>query len=175
MNTIIIYNSKTGFTQRYAKWIQEELDCTCIEFKKAKNQDLSQYQCVIFGSWLMAATIVKLDWFQTFAAQHPEKYCVVFGVGASPAEYEDTIQLMKEIFSTEEFKGFYFQGGLDYDKMKFPHKQMMKMMSKSLQKKKDKDAKETIMAKMLSQSYDESNREAIMPLVEYVKGLPDEF
>jgi len=32
MKTIVIYNSQTGFTERYAKWIAEETSADCVSF-----------------------------------------------------------------------------------------------------------------------------------------------
>ena len=34
MNRIVVYTSKTGFTEKYAKWIAEELQCEAVSLKK---------------------------------------------------------------------------------------------------------------------------------------------
>ena len=41
MKTIVIYNSKTGFTKRYAEWISEALSCECVELKEASKKAAS--------------------------------------------------------------------------------------------------------------------------------------
>lgn len=38
MKTIVIYNSKTGFTKRYAQWIADAARADCIELSQAKKQ-----------------------------------------------------------------------------------------------------------------------------------------
>ncbi len=37
MRTLVIYNSQTGFTRRYAEWIVEELKCDIMPFAEAKS------------------------------------------------------------------------------------------------------------------------------------------
>ena len=35
MKSIVIYNSQTGFTKKYAEWISEATGCEAVEFKHA--------------------------------------------------------------------------------------------------------------------------------------------
>ena len=36
MKTIVVYNSQTGFTERYAKWIAEAAQAVCLPLSEAK-------------------------------------------------------------------------------------------------------------------------------------------
>lgn len=38
MNTIVIYNSQTGFTKRYAQWVAGATGADCVECLNLKNQ-----------------------------------------------------------------------------------------------------------------------------------------
>ena len=40
MKTLIIYNSQTGFTARYAQWMAEATGADRVELKEAKKKDL---------------------------------------------------------------------------------------------------------------------------------------
>lgn len=51
MNTIVIYNSQTGFTERYAKWIAEAAGARCLSLSEAKKRNLEKYDAIVFGSW----------------------------------------------------------------------------------------------------------------------------
>ena len=53
---IILYNSKTGFTRRYAELAARELDCAVFPLADAPSS-LSQYRAVAFGSRLHAGTV----------------------------------------------------------------------------------------------------------------------
>lgn len=48
---IVIYNSQTGFTKRYAQWISETLECEYVERKEAGKLNFEQYGTIIFGGW----------------------------------------------------------------------------------------------------------------------------
>ena len=54
-DAIVLYNSWTGFTQRYAGLIGKALDCPVHALKDAPA-DLSQYGAVVFGSRLHAGS-----------------------------------------------------------------------------------------------------------------------
>ena len=64
MKGIIIFNSQTGFTKKYAEWLRESTNFECFEFKKVKRKNLSEYDTIIFASWLMAGTLSKLNWLK---------------------------------------------------------------------------------------------------------------
>ncbi len=41
MKTIVIYNSQTGFTKRYAEWITEATGADLLELSTAKKKDMT--------------------------------------------------------------------------------------------------------------------------------------
>lgn len=64
MKTIVIYNSQTGFTKRYAEWIAEKSGADCYELSEAKKKRLDSYDAIIYGGWACAGGISKLSWFK---------------------------------------------------------------------------------------------------------------
>ena len=173
MKTIVIYNSQTGFTKKYAEWIAQSVNADCVEFSNAKKQDLSSYDAIVFGGWAFAGSITKLKWFKKNISKWAGKKLAVFCVGASPIENPDIQTDLPKNFTDEELKvikWFYCPGGLDYDKMSVTSKTMMKMLAKSLETKKNKTQKDIEQAKMISSSYDISDIRYIKPIVEYIKG-----
>lgn len=68
MKTIVIYNSQTGFTKRYAEWISEEAGAELLALSDAKNKDFSEYETIIFGSWACAGGINKIGWLKKIFA-----------------------------------------------------------------------------------------------------------
>ena len=54
MKTIVIYNSQTGFTKRYAQWIAEAAGADCLALPDAKKKDLTAYEAIIYGGWASA-------------------------------------------------------------------------------------------------------------------------
>ena len=62
MKSIIIYSSQTGFTEKYAKWLSEALECDILPLKQAKKLDFQEYDAVIYGGWCCAGSINNLNW-----------------------------------------------------------------------------------------------------------------
>ncbi len=172
MKTIVIYNSQTGFTKRYAEWIAEATGADCLELSDAKKKDLAAYEAIIFGGWACAGTINKISWFKANIDRWADKKLIAFCVGASPIENPEIEIALKQNFNESEqkkVKTFYCPGGINYEKMSAPSKLMMKMFVKMMKAKKDKTEAEQIMVKMLSSSYDISDKKYIDPILQYLK------
>lgn len=172
MKVIVIYNSQTGFTKRYAEWIAEETGADCLALSAAKKTDLTAYEAIIFGSWACAGGISKINWFKGNIDKWADKKLIAFCVGGSPIDNPEIETSLKQNFNEHEqkkIKAFYCPGGFNYEKMSAPSKLMMKMFIKTLKAKKDKTEEEQIMIKMISSSYDISDRKYIEPILQYLK------
>ena len=174
MKTLVIYSSRTGFTKRYAEGIAERTQGELLELKEARKKDdrfFAPYDAIVFGSWAMGGSFVKLKWFLEKAPAWKEKRLAVFGVGASPnasPEIDGVLQKTVPDPLKKNVRAFYCQGGLDYDKMRFPYKQMMRMFSASLAKKKDATEDEKKKAAMIAESYDISDISYTDPIVAWI-------
>ena len=79
MKKVVIYQSGTGFTAKYAGWIAEDLGCEAKELKNVNVNELTGYDMVIYGGWIMANNVVGYDKIKTLNLKNP----VIFGVGMS--------------------------------------------------------------------------------------------
>lgn len=110
MNTIVIYNSQTGFTERYAKWIAEAAGARCLSLSEAKKRNLEKYDAIVFGSWACAGGISKLGWFKGNLERWAGRKLIVFCVGASPMDSPDIAPALRQNFTESELakvKAFY--------------------------------------------------------------------
>lgn len=153
MKTIIVYESKTGFTERYAWWAAEELGCECILLKNASKDKLAGYDRVIFGGWIMANMISGLPKLREMGVVP----AVVFAVGASPA-FEEVLTQMREQNQLGETPLFYFEGGVDFNKLGFVQRMMLKTMKKMTEKKKDMTRQEAAIVQLLAGNFDHTDR-----------------
>lgn len=169
MKTIVIYYSQTGFTARYARWIAEAAGADCLELSAAKHKDFTAYEAIIFGSWACAGGISKLRWFKRNLGQWGGKKLIVFCVGGSPTDSPEIEPALHRNFSESELKQvdvFYCPGGFNYEKMSASSKIMMKMFIKILAAKKDQTEADREMIKMISGSYDISDKKYMEPILE---------
>ena len=75
---------------------------------------------------------------------------------------------MKQNFNETQWKKvtvFYCPGGLNYERMSVPSRLMMKLFLKTLDAKKDKTEAEQEMVKMITASYDISDKQYIEPIL----------
>lgn len=127
MKTIVVYKSSTGFTKKYAEWVTDSLNCKAVTLKEAlKMKDsLVQYDNVIFGGWVMGGMIMGLNKVIELGIDK----LTIFAVGGT----EDSDDLRKAIVENnkiKDFSFFYYEGGLQYDKVKLPFRLMLKAVKK---------------------------------------------
>lgn len=169
MKTIVIYQSQTGFTKRYAEWIAEAAGAECLPLSAAKKKDLTVYDAIIFGGWACAGSISKISWFKSQIKKWTNKKLIVFCVGGSPIENPDIEPGLRRLFDEAELERvalFYCPGGFNYEKMSASSRLMMNMFLKALKAKKEKTEKEEAMIAMISSSYDISDRKYIEPILQ---------
>ena len=176
MKTAVIYNSQTGFTKKYAEWISEATGADCFEIGTAKKQDFDRYDAIVFGGWACAGRISKISWFKSNMDKWLDKMLVVFCTGGSPAESPEMEAFLSNNFSElerEKLHVFYCPGGFNYDKMSAGSKWMMKMFQKMVGVKQDKTEADMEMLKMISHSYDISDRKYIEPIIKLFHDIAD--
>ena len=174
MKTLIIYTSQTGFTEKYARWLADEMGADLYDLKDAKRKESSffeGYDAITYAGWCMAGNAVKIKWFLDRANGWKNKRLAVVIVGGSPNDSNEVEEALKRVLNDEQkqyIKAFYCQGGFNYDKMNLPSKMAMKMFVGALKKKPDEKSKQ--MAEYISKSYDISDRKYIEPVVKYLRG-----
>ncbi|MCL2812398.1 MAG: flavodoxin domain-containing protein [Clostridia bacterium] len=164
---MLFVHSKSGFTKRYADWIAQELGCDVKPYKEFEKTDIKTGDMVIFGSRVFAGKVQYLDKVKVRAQN-----LIVFATGATPAAATDVIDGIwsGNLSETERqsIPHFYMQSGLDYGKMGFLDRTLMKMVAKFMSKKKEKSKDESAFAQAITASYDISSKEYVMPLVQCV-------
>lgn len=165
---LIIHNSHTGFTQRYAELIGKELDCPVCALKDAPSS-LSQYDIVVFGSRLHAGIFDGWKKARKLLAQRGAKKLMLFATGAMPNEAEAQIQKVWEQNLTPEERQtiphFYLQAGLCYEKMGGTDRVMMKVAAWAISRKKAKTEEDQAFQDAIASSYDISDPKYIQPIV----------
>lgn len=165
-DTIIIYRSKTGFSRRYAQWLAEELACQALDYRERSRLRLAEYGAIILVGGLYAGQMAGLGWLKKQLPRLQGKRVAALAVGCAPMDTPDLPQSMEKLFGpTPEIRGFYCQGGLDYQHMGAVDRAMMAALRASLKGKPE-------MAEMLagiSRSFDAADRKYLAPLVRWAR------
>ena len=72
MKSIVIYNSQTGFTEKYARWLAEDLGCEAVPFSDRHIVENETYDVVVFCSWFHAASLKGASWLKKRMTHHAE-------------------------------------------------------------------------------------------------------
>ena len=144
MNNIIIYGSHYGTTKQYAEELSRRTNIKAISFKEVK--EINDYNNIIYLGGLYAGGVLGMSKTIKKLNDVSNKKIIIVTVGLSDPTDEvnqnnirNNIknQIPKEIF--EKAKIFHLRGGIDYSKLNFAHKTMMKLLYnavKNLQKEK---------------------------------------
>ena len=141
MKGIILYSSKYGATKRYADWLAEATGFDCIEAKKAKIEDVKQYDTVIFGGGIYASGISGISFIKKNMPHLQGKKVIIYCDGASPFEEKAFQQIIEHNLkgSLAGLPCFYCRGSWDPDAMSFVDRNLCRMLRKAVSKKKPED------------------------------------
>ncbi|MDD4075990.1 MAG: flavodoxin domain-containing protein [Eubacteriales bacterium] len=175
MKGLVLYKSRTGFTKTYATWIAEELGYDLFDHTRLTPDFIAAYDCVIYGGRVHAGSIDNIKKVKALFANNAHPKLIVFATGASPIDATEQIDgVWKANFSEEEAASiphFYLPSGLNYEKMGFGDRLLMKMLVKVLNAKKDKTDYEIGFSKAIASSYDHSSKEYIQDLLACARSL----
>ena len=134
MNSIIVYGSHYGTTKQYAEELSKRTNIKVISFKKI-NQQINDYDNIIYLGGLYAGGVLGMSKTLKKLNNISNKKIIIATVGLSDPTDEvnknnirNNIknQISKEVF--EKAKIFHLRGGIDYSKLNFAHKTMMKLL-----------------------------------------------
>ena len=137
MSNIILYGSHYGTTKLYAEELSRRTNIEVSSFKTIK--DINQYDTIIYLGGLYAGGVLGMAKTLKNLNDVSHKKIILVTVGlADPTDevnknnIRNNIkrQLKKEVF--EKAKIFHLRGGINYSKLNFGHKTMLKLLYNSI-------------------------------------------
>ena len=137
MSNIIIYGSHYGTTKQYAEELSKRTNIEAISFENVK--EINDYNNIIYLGGLYAGGVLGMSKTIKKINTISNKKIIIVTVGLSDPIDEvnkknirDNIkrQIPKEFF--EKTKIFHLRGGIDYSRLNFVHKTMMKLLYNSV-------------------------------------------
>lgn len=133
LKIVVVYSSKTGLTEKYARWIAEDLHAPFFQLDQIDQETLDSTALVVYGGGLYAGVIHGLhNLKKRLSKEIPVRRLIVFATGASPASSEYAQSIRNNNFSVPEQKQvpfFYFQGGIIYERMKAGDRFLMRLFN----------------------------------------------
>ena len=153
MSRVIIYKSKTGHTERYARMLSKELNIPCYSYKDAK---VSENDEVIFLSYIYASKIMGLS---KILKKYNVKVVIAVGALAYSKDYVETLKNANNI----SLPFFYLRGGIDYSKLNFFFRKFLPVIGKDIAK----DDKELL--NLFKNGGDFVNKDNLKEVLNYLK------
>ncbi len=120
MRTLVIYQSLTGSTQKYAEDIARAVSGDAIPLKKLKAKILPDYDCVVFGGWVRGGQIQGLDKFLSFYDKMEGKDVIIFSSGMSIPTKQGRRDLISiNLLDMYHVRFYELRGNFDYEKLNF--------------------------------------------------------
>jgi len=57
MKCLVIFKSKTGFTERYARWIAKEISADVHSYREINKETFKDYDVIVYGGSLHAIDV----------------------------------------------------------------------------------------------------------------------
>ena len=163
---VIVYESKTGFTKKYANMLSAKTGLRVFSVKELAS--IKHDEEVIFLGWMKVGKIQGLKKVQKYNVK------AVCGSGtARIAEPDDETVIARNKIENKLF--FYLRGGcLPLSEQKGIDKLMLKMFIKMLKSRTDKDEKTLESISIIENGFDGVNEENLLHVLEWLKGFNKE-
>jgi menaquinone-dependent protoporphyrinogen IX oxidase len=172
---IVVYATQFGSTQRYAEWIAKDCGAKLVPVENTTIDEMAEYETVIFGAPVYAGRIWYISLIKDNRELLANSRVVVFTTGLTePGDDVAFQEVLKRNFTDEEQKGihfFHFPGALDFKKMNFMQKNIMRVLKRAIKKKaaEKRSKMESYILEYYGGLLDFTNYAYIKPLVKYVQ------
>lgn len=176
MSRVVIYSSKTGFTEKYAKWLGEELSCPIFSLEEFSQEGFKLYDSIIYAGGLYALGINGLD--KVLKQFKNYENLTILAVGLTPPKDEDIKKIIEnnfDEFQKKHLNFFYVRGGFDFEKLGKFDKILMTLMKWKISLKRKKTADENGMLAAYEKPLDFTKRENLKELINSIKNSNRDF
>ena len=127
MKTIVLYESKSGSTQRYAEDIAKAIHAEAMPLKKFKFKQVDEFDTIVFGGWVRGGVIRGVDEFLANWEKMKEKNVIIFAVGMSVPNPDTRAQLISSnLLDMYHLRFYMVQGKFDFNKLNPIEKMLIK-------------------------------------------------
>ena len=202
--TIVLYTSKYGAAETYARWIAEALGCRAVPLDKFSKKELQGYDAVIYGGGVQAGGVRGLEQFTKWIKDDLklrqmakrgtiseaeaagsgafDRQYYIFAVGISLDSEANRLQLRDINFDKDwlrELPCFFLPGAFNPAKLEGVDKAIIKVATKMFLDKPDAQsaAEDAQVLRYFETGCDLIDRTRTMALIEAVKSgmVPEEF
>ena len=177
-NFLVVYGSRYGSTEKYARFIAERLGGAALPAEKTKAADLKTCNAVIFGGGVYAGKIAGWKRASRLIRKAGIKRLVLFVCGLADPARQKTRDEAKQLFckrlpaeAAQKTPVFCLRGGMDYAKLNFTHRTMMAMLLSFLRRKKERSEEDEKLLQSYGKKIDFYDEQTALPVVSAAENL----
>ena len=160
---VIVYESKTGFTKKYADMLATKTKLKVFRVKEISR--VNQDEDIIFLGWMKAGKIQGVDKLRKYNV----KAVCGSGTGRTAEPCTETVIARNKI---EGIPFFYLRGGCyPLKELKGMDKIVLSMFLKMLKTRKDKDEKLEEAISIIENGFDGVKEENLLPVLEWLNAM----
>jgi menaquinone-dependent protoporphyrinogen oxidase len=166
MKGIIVYESRSGSAERYARWISEETGFEAVPRKKARN--LSGNDVVVIGSCVRMGKPAIAGWVKKNWNALKRAPCVFYTTSGAECTDPALVKGFESAFAADMRAGmryFPLNGKFFFKDLSWLDAKLMRMAIKMTEKSNPEEAR------AMAREFDLVKRENIKPIVEHVRAL----
>ena len=172
--TVVIYRSKHGHTQKIAEMISEELNADLFSSKDINKIDTSKYDSFVFGSSIYCGMISGKKELSKLYPMINGKKLAFFTVGLTELDKEEYYtKLIDMNFANSEIKNkamiFHFLGGINYKSLGFLSRKIIGMIVKQTELKENKTENDKRLLKVMTEEVNLDSGDSVAQLIEYIQ------
>lgn len=177
MSVLIIYNSRTGFTERYAAQLAQIVSGQAMPLSAAKRARFETPDVMLFGSRAHAGSIERLKAGAELLRNGGADRIGIFVTGAMPEDAKPQIDALWERnlprAGLANVPRFYLPAGLCYERMGAVDRFLMGGLKFALRHKKEKTPEDEMLEKSIAESYDISSEKYLDPVLRWIRQVED--
>ncbi|WP_068401664.1 flavodoxin domain-containing protein [Kribbia dieselivorans] len=128
----IVYGSRYGSTEQYARWVAEDTGARLVELSTLQRSDLESASAIAFLSPILAATLMYRKALKRHADVLATTPFALVTVGLSPCDDPDRdnaiSRALPPTLADVDPPVFHLRGAIDYGRLGFVHRMMMRLV-----------------------------------------------
>ena len=166
---LLLYQSHTGFTRRYAQWMGEALGIPPVSLGDCTRDRIREADLIIFGGSVRGSVISGRARVERLCRRAGGKPVLWFGVGLRPNTPRTMELLRKNNFPGEVPALFYFRGGMAPEGLTPGDRTLVTCYRAMMKRQSRPDPEDWDLLSLLAVPCDYAGPEQIRPLIRAVK------
>lgn len=171
----VVYASRYGSARKYAQWIAQKAGGDLLEASRLKKGELAQYGAVVYGGGVYAGEIYGIKPLIKQKDELSGKKLILFLVGVTDTKDSGSYEkAAKESVPPDVLNNaslYFLRGALNYEKLSFMHKGVMRAMRGMLRKlPKEEQAGASCLINIMDSPVDYVRPEAVDPIINELTG-----